>query len=150
MDRISRDEKTGMPVLEDQRVFPLSLRSSLGGLEKYYRMLEEGVILGQVCRACGYRQYPPGPICRSCSSRDLEERRIEGVGRLLTYTEINVKPKTHSHYPDYIVGVAEVGGFKVLGLVETDFDSLKPDMEVRLEVRQREPEGYHYVAIIPV
>jgi len=50
MGRVSKDEKTGMPILEDQRVFPLSLRSSLGGLERFYRMLEEGVILGQVCR----------------------------------------------------------------------------------------------------
>jgi len=149
MGRVSKDEKTGMPILEDQRVFPLSLRSSLGGLERFYRMLEEGVILGQVCSKCGYRQYPPGPICRACGSAELEERRVEGVGRLLTYTEINVKPRTHSHYPDYIVGVAEVDGFKVLGLVDSEFESIRPDMRVRLEVRIREPEKYHYVAIVP-
>jgi len=64
-------------------------------------------------------------------------------------TEINVKPRTHSHYPDYIVGVAEVDGFKVLGLVDSEFESIRPDMRVRLEVRIREPEKYHYVAIVP-
>ena len=67
---------------------------------------------------------------------------LSSRGRLITYTEINVKPQTHSHYPDYIVGVVEVDGVKVVGHVEAGFEDLRPDQAVEIYVEKREGDEY--------
>ncbi len=149
MGRIVDDEKTGKPIILDEREFRIRYRSSLGSLERYYKALEEGVIYGVECRMCGWKYHPPTSICHRCGSKELEWVEIKGVGRLITYTEINVKPQTHSHYKDYIVAVAEFDGFKVVGHLNSKFDDVKPDIKVLVKVLKREPEGYPYIVFAP-
>lgn len=40
----------------------------------------------QRCGACGRRQHPPGPICRTCHGTDLEFSPVSGRGTVYTYT----------------------------------------------------------------
>ena len=150
MDRIGKEEKTGKPVLFDEREFKIRYISSLGNLEKYYRALEEGVIYGVKCSKCGWKYHPPTSMCNKCGSSDLEWVEIKGVGRLITYTEINVKPQTHSHYEDYIVAVADFNGFKVVGHLNSKFEDVKPDTNVSIKISRREPEDYPYIVFDPV
>ncbi len=150
MEWISKDEKTGYPKLIDPRGYELKVDSSLGELERFYRGLEEGRLLATVCSGCGAKYYPPATRCRVCLSKDLRWVEVPRRGRLITYTEINVKPKTHSHYPDYIVGVADFNGFKVVGHLDSSFEGLRPDMEVEWRIVLREPEKYRYVVFKPI
>ncbi len=150
MGIIEFDEKTGKPILIDPRIFRVQFRSSLGKLEKYYRALEEGRILGTLCRECGYKQYPPRSYCPRCRSKDIEFYELPSVGRLLTFTEVNVKPQTHSQYPDYIVGVVEVDGVKVVGHVKARFEDLKPDKTVEISVEKREGDEFPRIVFKPI
>ena len=150
MGIIEFDEKTGKPILIDPRIFKVRFKSSLGMLEKYFRSLEEGKVLGTVCRKCGYKQYPPRSYCLNCRSKDVEFYELPSIGRLLTYTEINVKPQTHSQYPDYIVGVVEVDGVKVVGHVDAKFEDLRPDQTVKIHVEKREGDEYPRIVFKPV
>ena len=43
----------------------------------------------QSCSECGFVQYPPREVCRSCLSSDLEWTTIEGTGELLSWTRLH-------------------------------------------------------------
>jgi len=73
-------------------------------------------------------------VCRSASMEWLE---LAGTGELITYTVINVKPQSFSHYPDYAVGIAKMPqGVNVLAWIDGDIKSLKAGMKVKLEVKR--------------
>lgn len=150
MGIIEYDEKTGKPILIDPRIFKIGFRSSLGFLERYYRGLEEGKVFGTVCLRCGYKQYPPRSYCVKCRSKDVDFYELPKTGKLLTFTEVRVKPQTHSHYPDYIVGVVEVDGVKVVGHVDAKFEDIRPEQEVKIEVERREGDEYPRIVFKPV
>ena len=48
--------------------------------KEFYRgWLEERLLLNR-CRACGYWQHPPKPVCRNCWSDDVEAAAVSGRG----------------------------------------------------------------------
>lgn len=147
---IEYDGRMGKPIYIDEREFKVRYRSSLGFLEEYFKGLEEGRILAVRCMDCGATYYPPRSFCIECGSRDIEFYRLSNVGRLVTYTEINVKPQTHSNYPDYIVGVAEVDAIKIVGHVHAKFEDLKPDMNVSISVDRRDGDTYYRIIFKPL
>ena len=77
---------------------------------------------------------------------------ISSRGKLLTYTVINAKPYSFSHYDDYIVGVAELeNGVRVTAWIrEKDPKKLRVGMDVELEIVKREPENYLTYEIVPI
>jgi len=150
MGRVAFDKKTGDPILMESRVFNLRIHSSLGGLERYFKGLEDGKLYGVICKKCGLKHYPPVPQCKSCRSRELEWIEVPSRGRLITYAEINVKPQTHSNYPDYVVGVADFQGVKVVGIVKGDYEEISPDMTVRWEIGVRDGEEYPTLYLVPL
>ena len=40
----------------------------------------------QRCRACGYYNHPPRPLCDACGSEDLEFEPVSGRGTIYSYT----------------------------------------------------------------
>jgi hypothetical protein len=76
---------------------------------------------------------------------------LNGEGELLTCTMIFVKPSTHMHYENYIVGIAKMKeGVKVLAWLKIDDPKkIKPKMKVRLITTKREPEGFITYEFIP-
>jgi len=150
MGIIGYDEKSGKPILMDPREFKVRYRSSLGSLEKYYKELEVGRVVAVKCKECGSKYFPPRSYCPSCGSQDLEFFVLSSRGRLITYTEINVKPQTHSKYGDYIVGVVEVDGVKVVGHVKAKFKDLRPDQNVEIKVERREGDEYPRIVFKPL
>lgn len=147
---IEYDGRTGKPIYIDEREFKVRYRSSLGFLEEYFRGLEEGRILAVRCMDCGARYYPPRSFCIECGSRNIRFYQLSDVGKLVTYTEINVKPQTHSDYTDYIVGVVEVDGVKLVGHVHAKFEDLKPDIDVSISVDRRDGDTYYRIIFKPL
>jgi len=150
MDYIKVDNKTGGKYIEDYRKLTLEYSISVGGLEKYFEGLKNGVLYASKCESCGSIYYPPRSSCGKCGSSDIEWIELGKEGTLLTFTEINVKPATHSHYDDYIIGIGSFNGVKVLGLVEAKYDELKIGMKIRYEIVVREPENYYIIVFTPI
>jgi len=105
-----------------------------------------------MCKKCGTIYFPPQLDCPKCRSSDMEWIELSGEGELLTFTQINVKPYSFSHYPDYIVGIARLKeGINVTAWVaESDPKKLKPGVKVKLQVTKRQPENYLTYEIVPI
>lgn len=54
-------------------------------VKKWYDTLKEGKIMGLKCKDCGVIEFPPVPICNSCSCTDMEWVEMSGEGELLTF-----------------------------------------------------------------
>lgn len=53
-------------------------------VKEWYDYLAEGKIMGLRCKDCGYIEFPPTPVCKKCSSTDLEWDEVAPGGDLLS------------------------------------------------------------------
>jgi len=137
------DQKTSSSLWFDQRELNVRYMISVERIKKFYDGLLEGKVFATRCTKCGEVYFPPQSYCSSCRSDSMEWLELASTGELITYTVINVKPQSFSHYPDYAVGIAKMPqGVNVLAWIDGDIKSLKAGMKVKLEVKKREPEDY--------
>lgn len=142
------DPRTGATMWYDQRELKLRYTISIERLKRFFEALGEGKILAT---RCGDRiMFPPQADCPDGKPAEWVEMPTEG--ELLTWTAINVKPYSFSHYDDYIVGVARMSnGVNVLAWVRhRDPRELRPGTKVRLKIVRREPEGYLTYELEPI
>lgn len=92
--------------------------------------LERGELLAAKCLACGKISFPPRSDCPACSADQFEWSMVHGVGKLVTYTFINVPPEhfapdtsirapfsTYAYRPS-AVGIVEMeDGLRVMGWI---------------------------------
>ncbi|BAA79914.2 conserved hypothetical protein [Aeropyrum pernix K1] len=145
------DQKTGVAMWFDQRELRIRFAISIEKIRRFFEGLTEGKILATKCVKTGKIYFPPQVDCPDAPDSEVEWVEIPREGVLLTYTVINTKPYTFSHYPDYVVGIGKVAeGLNILAWVRGDPRKLRRGMKVRLEVVKREPEGYLTYEWVPV
>lgn len=145
------DPKTGVAMWYDQRELRLRFFISVEKTRRFFQALSEGKILATRCRETGEILFPPQAECPNPSGGEVEWVELPREGELISWTMINIKPYSFSHYDDYIVGVARLSnGVNVLAWVRSkDPRSLRRGAKVRLEVVKREPEGYITYELVP-
>lgn len=90
----------------------------------FSRYLAEGKIMGSRCCSCGAISVPPRPLCRMCSSHELEWTEITGRGKLVSFTCTAVCPpamaeRGYSAEAPYCVGVVSLEeGANVVALID--------------------------------
>lgn len=138
------DPRTGTTMWYDQRELKLRYTISIEKVKKFFDALNEGKILATKCKSTGRIMFPPQTECPDDIGGGVEWVEMPTEGELVTWTVINIKPYSFSHYDDYIVGIARMpNGVNVLSWVKCrDPSKLKPGMKVKLRVVKREPEGY--------
>ncbi|KUO89189.1 MAG: 3-hydroxybutyryl-CoA epimerase [Vulcanisaeta sp. MG_3] len=153
---------TGMPIAPDEKgqyslwydVRELRIRFSISveRIKRFFEGLREGKIYATRCRRCGRYYFLPQADCPYCRVSDMDWVEVGGEGELLTYTVINTKPLTFSHYPDYVVAIARMKeGFNVLAWLRIDDPrKIRVSMRVRLQITRREPEGYLTYEFVPI
>ncbi|MCY0860090.1 MAG: Zn-ribbon domain-containing OB-fold protein [Sulfolobaceae archaeon] len=145
---IIKEQKTNNPLWVDVREIDLRYQLPVKKVERFFSALKEGKILATKCPKCGAIYFPPQDDCPNCRISGLEWVEMPTEGELITYTVINVKPPSFSHYGDYIVGIARMSnGVNVLAWVNAK--EVKVGMKVKLRVTRREPEGYLTYEFIP-
>ena len=95
------------------------------------------------CKKCGFVAFPRRPICPECGNEQFEKTRLPDTGKILTYTVIRVAPKEFSDEAPYAVGIIELENkVKITSqIVDTDFDTIKTGMQVKLEFRKIQETG---------
>ncbi|MEM3833467.1 MAG: Zn-ribbon domain-containing OB-fold protein [Thermoprotei archaeon] len=138
------DMKSGAAQWIDQRELTLKYVISVDKIRKFFDGLIDGKLYATKCKQCGTLYFPPQVDCPKCRKSDMEWIELSNEGELLTYTIINVKPNSFSHYDDYTVGIARLKeGINITAWVrETDPKKLRVGMKVKVIVTKREPEGY--------
>jgi len=71
-------------------------------IRNWFGYLKEGKIMGVKCKRCGAYEFPPHPICNSCSGTDMEWAEMSGEGRLtaFAYAPMGVPP----YFTDPVMG----------------------------------------------
>jgi acetyl-CoA acetyltransferase/uncharacterized OB-fold protein len=67
----------------------------------------DGVLRFRQCAECGALQHPPGPICRTCGSDDLNITPVAGSGVVVGYT-VNEHPWSPAFPPPYVVAIVAI------------------------------------------
>ena len=98
------------------------------------------VLIGSECRRCGVVAFPRQSSCASCTSSDVEERKLARRGTLWTWTIQGFEPKSPPYagaaeqFEPYGVGYVELPGeVRVEArLTEADPDRLRIGMAMEL------------------
>jgi len=87
-------------------------------IEKFYKYINQGKLVGGKCKKCGALHLPPRPLCNKCFSKEFEWVEISRKGRLLTYTIIHVAPPQFEQMTPYAVGIVQLEkGLKIPGMI---------------------------------
>ncbi len=93
-------------------------QSKVGGIFVDY--LEKGELRGTKCRQCGEIYFPPSASCIKCLCEDMEWVKIEGTGKLVSFTEVNYGPTGFENDVPYILGLVDFDGVGVFGRFSKD------------------------------
>lgn len=104
-------------------------------VEQFYKFLSQGKLMAGKCIKCGKIHLPPRPLCDNCYSKLFEWMRVDGKGKLVTYTVINVAPAQFQAFAPYAVGIVEFeNGLKIPGMIQdVSQQELKIGMELTLD-----------------
>jgi uncharacterized protein len=82
--------------------------------------LEAGEVTGTKCRGCGRMFFPPRADCFACLTSDMEWFRVEGTGRLVTYSTLQYAPVGFEGDLPYRIALLDYGKYKVFGRIASD------------------------------
>jgi uncharacterized OB-fold protein len=141
---IIQDTKTGNPLWIDVRELKLRYFIPIKKTMKFFEYLTKGKLIATKCKKCNIMYFPPQDDCPKCMSSNLDYIELSGEGELVTYTIINVKPASFTHYKDYIVGIIRLKeGINILGWINVDPSEIHVGMRLRVNIVRRAPEGYY-------
>jgi uncharacterized OB-fold protein len=102
---------------------------------------EQGQLVFQRCRACGYYLHPPTPVCPRCLSRDVGPEAVSGRATVATFT-VNHQAWNPLMPPPYVVALVEIAEQPdvrlTTNLVGVDPDEVRIGMAVRVTFERHE------------
>jgi hypothetical protein len=104
-------------------------------VEQFYKFLAQGKLMAGKCVKCGKIHLPPRPLCDNCYSKLFEWMQVNGKGKLVTYTVINVAPAQFQALAPYAVGIVEFeNGLRIPGMIQgVTQQELRIGMELTLD-----------------
>jgi hypothetical protein len=98
--------------------------------------LKEGKynLIGTRCASCDIDYFPPRTLCPKCGRSNLEPRKIEENGTIVTYTIIRVAPDGFE--APYCVAIIALNGTMITGQVVGDINKIKVGGAVRAVLRK--------------
>lgn len=88
----------------------------------FINYLEKGELGATKCTECGRIFFPPRADCPWCPDSSVEWIKIEGTGKLLTFTKVHYGPTGFEDDTPYTLAVVDFNGVKVFGRLSKDLD----------------------------
>lgn len=88
--------------------------------EAFVEYLDKGELRATCCRECGRTFFPPRADCSWCLSSNMEWVKIEGNGKLLSFTNVNYGPTGFESDVPYVLALVDFNGVKVFGRLSKD------------------------------
>ena len=102
--------------------------------EEWFNLAKKGVFTLQTCKDCSIQQFYPRSFCLECNEDNLELEKIDGVGKIYSYTEIFRSPNPEKFTTPYIVGLVELNHkIKIICQLDLDTDNVSIDKEVKFK-----------------
>ncbi len=76
--------------------------------KKYSEALKNNKLLGLKCQSCNAITVPPKMVCRQCTGSDLEITELKGLGKIRTFTTVNVASEGREPECPYIIVMVEL------------------------------------------
>ncbi len=135
--------------LKSNRPLTITYNLPISKTLKFWKELKKGKVFASTCKKCDKLHFPPVADCGKCGSSEMEWTKLNGKGKIVTFTEVLVKPASFSKEPSYIVAVAElIEGVKVLAwLSGIRKEKIRIGMKVKLKAKvcSNEKIAYEFV-----
>lgn len=116
--------------------------------QPFWDGLREGKFQTTKCRECSHMTFPPKPVCPECWTSNLDWVELSGRGTLISYTEVSAAPAMFAHEAPYTLCIVDLDeGVRCVSRVLAPWDRLRPDLRVRVKVREATP-NYLYDFIL--
>ena len=89
----------------------------------------------------GHGSLPPRRVCPHCGSRELVETALSEVGEIDSYTVVHVAAPSFADDAPYAVAVADFGGVRLTGQIQSDLDAVENGRTVAAHVGESETTG---------
>ena len=121
-------------VLKSTRTLHITYNLPISRTSKFWEELKKGKIYATICQKCRKLHFPPVTDCGDCGSSDIKWTELDGTGKLVTFTQVFVKPASFNEEPDYIVAIAQLeDGVKALAwLTGIKREDVQIGMKVKL------------------
>jgi uncharacterized OB-fold protein len=115
-------------------------------IQNWYNYLGDGKIMGVKCRRCGKYEFPPLPVCDSCSGTEMEWVEMSGEAEMFTcaYSPLGIPPY---HMNPVINGWFKLkeGAIFMSTLEDANFDSYEDfvkrlPLAVKAEIKQMDED----------
>ena len=116
-------------------------------------------LIGNKCGSCDKVFFPPReacPYCRRKSIGKMNEIKLKGTGKIITYSIIHVGPEAFEEQVPYPVAIIELdeGPRITAQIVDCNLDDIKIGMKVESTFRRIQEDGYtgaiYYLSLIHI
>lgn len=98
--------------------------------KKWHDYLKVNKLMGMKCNRCGAYEFPPVPVCNTCSSTDVNWAEVSGDGELVTISRIGlVDPLFEKYGPTIVAFVKLDEGFTFVSWLISDDGQEIEDLE---------------------
>ncbi len=115
------------------------------------RIPERYRLQGSECTTCKKAFFPPRIICPTCRRKGvLQSKKFSGIGKIYSFTEINVPPEGFETQVPYVLAVIDLEeGSRILGqVVDVSLSEVRIGDKVESvfrAIQKDDPEGLiHY------
>ena len=119
-----------------------------GAVPRFWREIPQRYnLIGNQCGVCNRVYFPPRescPYCRRKSMDKMENVKLSGKGKIVTYTIIHVAPEQFEGQAPYPIAVIQLdeGPRITAQIVDCDVDDIKIGMKVKSTFRKIQEDGY--------
>ncbi len=100
-------------------------------------------LVGEVCKKCGARLFPPRDVCPQCSQPAYEPFQFSGKGKVYSYSTLYQAPAGYEQFVPYTVALVQLdeGPLVTAQLTDVDQDEIQIGMPVEMVTRKLREEG---------
>ena len=109
------------------------------GVPRFWRLQSNNYrLVGEVCRHCGAKLFPPRDVCPECGQPAYEEYAFSGRGKVYSHTTIYNAPEGYGEYAPYTVALVklEEGPLVTAQLTDVSPDEVEIGMPVEMVTRK--------------
>ena len=95
-------------------------------------------LVGEICKECGARLFPPRDVCPECSKPAYEPYVFSGKGTVYSYSTMYHAPAGYEENVPYVVALVrlEEGPLIAAQLTDVDREQVEIDMPVEMVTRK--------------
>ena len=98
---------------------------------------------GVKCRDCDCIDFPPRSLCIKCKSTALDKYKLDGKGKIVTYTVIHVAPEGFEKQVPYVIAIIKFkeGPSITAQVIDCEPSEIKIGQKVRAVFRKIAEDG---------